>query len=138
VAIGYNKKHALQGDFPEIGIEYEKVLLSTGDLPGLRDAAATLVGNLEEGLALWFDWAVEPEDRDWPRCNDQVMLMAYFPDELYDHPACFKVNGARRKDGQDVLELPVSMAGKPIEVYIAVIAEDRTGAADSQYLGRIV
>jgi len=136
-AVGYNKKHALRNDFPEIGIDYETVLLSKGDLNGLKNPGVSLVGNLEDGLALWFDWEVLPEDREWPRCNDQVMLMAYFPEEVYDYPAVYTVAGARRQTGQDVLELPISMTGKPVEVYIAVVSEDRSGVADSQYLGSL-
>jgi len=137
VAVGYNKKHALRNDFPEIQMDYEKVLLSKGNLNGLTNPGASLVGNLEDGLGLYFDWDVLPEDREWPRCNDQVMLMAYFPEEVYDHPAVYTVAGARRQSGQDVLELPISMIGKPVEVYISVISEDRTGVADSRYLGSL-
>jgi len=133
-ALGYNKKHALKGDFPEIGIDYEKVLLSKGDLDGLNNPSVRLLGNPEEGFALRFDWDVLPEDRGWPRCDDQVMLMAYFPEEGLDDRAVYRIAGAKRQAGQDVLELPLSMAGEAMEVYISVISEDRTRVADSEYL----
>ena len=137
VAIGYNKRNALTGEFPDTAIDYEKVLLSKGTLSGLRDVSVRLLGNEEEGLSLWFDWQVGAQEREWPRCNDQVMLMAYFPEEAQDYPACYSVAGAKRQAGQDVLELPGYIAGKPMEVYISVISEDRKEVADSMYLGRI-
>ncbi|WP_316794550.1 DUF6266 family protein [Pedobacter frigoris] len=137
-AVGYNKKYALQGEFPEIEIDYEKVLLSKGTLIGLTDVSVRIVGNEEDGVSLWFDWVVSPEDRDWPRCNDQVMLMAYFPEEVDDYPACYNIAGAKRQAGQDVLVLPLYIEGKPMEVYIAVITEMRSDVSDSQYLGRVM
>ncbi|TKC07085.1 hypothetical protein FA047_07445 [Pedobacter frigoris] len=102
------------------------------------DASVLLAGNPEDGLSLWFSWELTQEDLEWPRCDDQVMLMAYFPDEMFEYPAYYKVAGAKRKAGQDVLEIPVAMAGKSMEVYIAVIAEDRSDVSRTQYLGRIV
>ncbi|TKC08997.1 DUF6266 family protein [Pedobacter frigoris] len=138
LAVGVNKKQALKGDYPEMEIDYENAVLSIGKLEGLTSVSVSLVGNLEEGFSLRFDWEVSAEEREWPRCDDQVMLMAYFPEELEDNPACFTIAGAERNTGQDVLELPFYIAGKPIEVYVSVISEDRTEVADSRYLGRYV
>ncbi len=77
------------------------------------------------------------------------MLLAYFPevaltDEegnatgLLTAQACIKMDGARRNEGQDVLEIAVQLAGRPTEVYVAAVSEDGKKIADSQYLGRMV
>lgn len=132
LAVGINKRQALKGIYPDIEIDYEKVVLSKGSLNGLNDVSV----NVEDGFSLRFYWQVGDEDRDWPRCDDQVMLMAYFPDEVNDYPACYSIAGAKRKTGQDMLELPAYVTGKQIEVYIAVISEDRMQVSDSLYLGR--
>jgi|GEM_PF-1729700 len=118
-------------------IDYAKVLLSKGRLKGLTNPSVTLIGNQEEGLSLWFDWEVTVKDRKWPRCNDQVMLIAYFPGEFNKEAASHQMVRAMRRAGQEVLELPISMAGKSIEVFIALVSEDKTEAANSQYLGHI-
>ncbi|WP_316794659.1 DUF6266 family protein [Pedobacter frigoris] len=138
LAVGVNKKQALKGDYPEMEIDYENVVLSIGELEGLTDVSVSVVGNPEEGFSLRFDWQVNAEDGDFPRCDDQVLLMAYFPKEVKDYPACYSIAGAKRSAGQDVLELPFYIAGKPIEVYVSVISEDKTEVASSRYLGRYV
>ncbi|RZM24734.1 MAG: hypothetical protein EOO88_21795 [Pedobacter sp.] len=148
-AVGYNKSCAIKGQYPNLEMDYEKVLVSTGNMLKLYDPGATWSGNAEDGYSLWFNWDVGMEDREWPRCNDVVLLLAYFPEvalpeegenrEGFLHAeACIKTDGARRKEGQDVLEIPAHLAGRPMEVYIAVVSENGRKIADSQYLGRMM
>lgn len=147
-AISYNKSYALKGEYPEIEIDFAKALVSKGDMAQLKNPAVSLNGSVEDGYALWFAWDAGMDDLEWPRCNDMVMLLAYFPevalmdDEgeeigILDAKACMKMDGARRNDGQDVMELPASLVGRSMEVYIAVVAEDRKKISNSQYLGRL-
>lgn len=136
-AVRYIRRRALKGEYPDIEIDYAKLLLSRGWLPGLLDAGVSGAGDTDAGLLLRYYWTVDLKDSDWPRCNDQVMLMAYCPEVLdADERACFKLTGARRIAGEDVLEVPLTWAGKAVEVYISVISEDRKSVADSQYLGK--
>ena len=115
----------------------------------LDNPDATWSGNAADGYSLWFSWVVGTEDREWPRCNDVVMLLVYFPevaetDEegnatgLLNARPCMKMDGGRRKEGQDVLEIPAQLTGRPMEVYVAVVSEDGKKIADSQYLGKMM
>jgi len=148
-AVGFNKSYAVKGQYPDLEMDYAKVRVSCGNMLRLDNPGATWSGNVADGYSLWFSWEVGTEDLEWPRCNDVVMLLAYFPevaliDEegnargLLTAQACIKMDGARRKEGQDVLEIPAQLAGRPTEVYIAVVSEDGKKIADSQYLGRML
>jgi len=138
VAVGYLRKHSLAGGYPDIRVDYSKLRLSMGSLPGLCEVSAELEEGIGgTGFCLRFKWTVLPEDREWPRCNDQVMLMAYCPDAAdANDRACFVLAAALRTAGEDTLALPVAFEGRDVEVYIAVISTDRSAVSDSQYLGR--
>lgn len=132
-AVGYARKHAMIGNHPDVELDYSKVLISCGSLPGLQDVRASL--HHESGLLLRYNWTVRDKDRDWPRCHDQVLLLAYCPEDGSGDPACYQLTGARRNAGQDTLKLPEEWTGKAIEAYISVISDDRTQAADSEHVG---
>jgi len=136
-AVSYNRKHALKGQYPNIEIDYTKVLLSTGNLHGLRGCDVVLQGDAQEGFALCFTWNVLVEDQAWCSGNDQVMLMAYCPEAEGRERAWFNLYGAMRHKGQDVLELPSVFTGKFVEVYVAVVAADRMRVSESRYVGRL-
>jgi hypothetical protein len=133
-AVGYTRKYAVKGEYPDVEVDYSKVLLSIGSLPGLEGVSASLSVEAGGRLVLHFNWTVEPPDRDWPRCDDQVMLLAYCPEDIHGDLVCYRLTGARRTAGQDSLELPVSWTGKAIEAYISVISDDRQSVANSQYV----
>lgn len=130
-AVSYNKKHALKGVYPNIEMDYEKALVSMGNLPPLMlpEVEITLQGlNFTWNPNAWIPW---------PRCNDQVMLLAYFPEIVHEPNACFVLSGAKRSAGSDDLKLPAPLLGKTMEIYIAVVSDDRTQVSTSQYLGRL-
>lgn len=133
--VKWNKSVALKGVYPDFQVDFEKVLLSKGDLPGLEGVSIVLEGNV-----LRFSWLV-PGGLMWPRSWDQVMLLAFFPDVVADGSefwqAYFVLSGARRKQGFDVLEIPAALVSERIEVYVAVVSDDRGEVSTSQYLGRL-
>jgi len=127
-AVSVIKRAALTGTYPNIEIDFTKVLLSMGDLPGLINVAA-----LPESNGIRFSW--DPQEWiGWPYANDQVMLMAFMPDMEHAH---FVLSGARRRMGYDFLELPPTLLAERMELYIAVVSDNRMRSSMSQYLGRI-
>ncbi|SMC74641.1 DUF6266 family protein [Pedobacter africanus] len=129
LALGYNKKYALQGNCADgISIDYEKVLLTQGSLCPPLNAA---VSPGPQGLN--FTWEVQ-QGTEWPETTDQVMLLAYFP-EL--QKAVYVLAGASRIKGADVLPLQPALLTAHMEVYIAFIAADRKKISDSMYLGKV-
>jgi hypothetical protein len=117
LAIAYNKPHALKGFYPDVEVDYSKVVISAGELPQPINPTVEFV---DEGVS-------------WPYSRDQVMLLAYAP-ESKTHE--FKNSGARRIEGSDILVITPEMHKEPLEIYISFVSDDRKRAADSLYLGR--
>jgi hypothetical protein len=134
-ATSHLRKLAIQGDYPDYWIDFSKVIVSKGDLPLPLRPSVEL-----SDRTLTFKWENDPETC-YKRNDDQVLLMAYFPDIKH---ANFVVGGARRTAGMDILQIYPTLNGIPgdgeataIETYIAFISNDRQQVSDSIYLGRL-
>jgi len=134
-AQSYNSKFAIKGIYPDLEIDYTKVMVSEGDLPGAENITIELEGNM-----LKFKWDSDPELHHH-RFRDQAMLVAYLPT---NNNAFYTVSSARRSAGEDILEIhPVKKANgndeidQSVEAYIAFISDDREQVSNSIYAGRI-
>lgn len=125
MAVSYNKLHALIGEYPELLIDYSKVLVSKGCLPMAVDALVSIV---PDGLR--FSWATGSW-MDFPERRHNAMLMAYFP-EL--GKAAYCLNGAIRDEGTDVLYLSDDLKNAYMETYLSFVAVGSNEVADSVYL----
>jgi hypothetical protein len=125
-AVSYNKKHALQGDYPEISIDYSKALVSMGELSPALNAAIAIV---PEGLE--FTWDLYPAAPSRSK-TDRTMLLLFFPDQA---EAIYILSGAQRKERRDVVELSAEYLNRRIEAYIAFVAADRKSVSDSVWVG---
>lgn len=126
MAVSYNKRHAVKGAYPNAAVDYERVLVTEGRMVGALDPAVELT---TAGLS--FSW-VCPADPEWPRLNDQVILLAYFPKlEIAE----YLLYGPNRLNGAAQLVLPPDLLDAYMEVYISFISQDRKQIADSIYLG---
>jgi hypothetical protein len=128
LAIKYNKPQSLSGYYPDVIIDYTKIVLSKGSLPPALDPAVEWVN---EGLK--FTWGDLSGDT-WPYTEDQVMLFAY---NAAKNKKFFNPNGAKRTKGWEILEIPANMRNESFEVYISFVSNDRQDVADSQYIARI-
>lgn len=126
LASSYNNKNAIIGVFPNLEIDYQKVLLTSGAMPAVKEIKVVAT---KEGLEFTWD-TTELRGMRW---NDQVMVMAYFPEA---NDATFLVNGANRKQGSQLLKLSASRMQKPIETYISFVAANRKSIANSIYTGK--
>jgi len=126
VAMSYTRKNAITGEYPDIAIDYEKVVLSAGPLLQ-ADALTTVI--VPEGLR--FNWHAGPE-LEWPDNTDQAMLLVYFPD--LDR-SVYRLFGAERAAGTDVLPISAPLLVGYFEAYIAFISADRKQVSDSVYAG---
>ncbi|WEK17784.1 MAG: DUF6266 family protein [Candidatus Pedobacter colombiensis] len=126
MALSYNRKYALQGRYPDIGVNFKKVLVTEGSV---LNAIDPFIESIPEGLK--FSWSC-PDSLNWSRPNDNVMLLAYFP---VLQKAEYVLYGAKRSAGSDILSLPADLLNEYMEVYISFVAEDRRGIANSTYLG---
>ena len=129
LAVKHNKPQALTGYYPEVAVDFSKLLVSYGNVPQPVDAKAELV---PEGLK--FTWDVTNQSFS-PSSIDQVMMLAYFPER---GTMAFNTSGAKRDTGFDLLPLNALQKNYIMEVYIAFRADDRNDVSESLYLGRIV
>lgn len=135
-AVSYNIKNAVVGEYPDLILDFSKVVISKGSLPAPSNPLVTLEGNF-----IKFKWDV---DADWSYKlkRDQVMMLAYLP---ANKRAYYTLSSARRSIGEDLLEIRTVAVAKGgakkdevIETYIAFIADDRQSISDSVYAGRII
>ena len=124
-ATAYNYKNALQGDYPNISIDYSKVLLSQGTLEPAINPQASLSNNI-----LNITWDVSPE-MSWGIKNDRTMLLVYC---LELNKAIYVLNGAARITGQDDIELPANYLGRELQIYLAFKASNGKSISDSVWL----
>ncbi|WP_316843061.1 DUF6266 family protein, partial [Pedobacter gandavensis] len=127
LATSYNKKQALKGEYPNISIDYSKVLLSQGKMPATRDLKIT---KLEDGLEISWD----PTQTDELDFNDSVMVMIYRPER---GGAREYLNIARREEGKCFIPMYEGLLKEQMEPYIAFISADGERVSDSVYLGNL-
>ncbi|SHE41445.1 GNAT family N-acetyltransferase [Pedobacter caeni] len=127
-AVSYNKKNALQGVYPNISLDYEKVLLSMGTLPV---AVNPSISQNEEKIT--FNW----EDQVFPGSqyyNDRAMLVIYFPDLK---ESTYQLIGAKRGEGTDVLPIDPAHVDKRMEAYISFARQDGREVSNSVHVGSL-
>ena len=127
-AVSYNKKHAVQGEYPNLSLDYNKALLSMGSL---LKADKTEISVQEDGVE--FKWEVTA-DLPKEHRNDRAMLVIYFPDK---ESSAHVLSGARRKEGKDVIYIPSHLVESRMEAYISFINEEATEISDSVYVGSL-
>lgn len=128
MATSYLTKNATIGDYPEISLDYSKAMLAQGDL--LQPINPQVE---QQGTMLRFSWD-NPQYMAYSNRKDQVMMVAYFPEQK---EASLEIFGALRTAGADFLEIDEELQHARMEVYIAFVASDRESASDSIHLGTL-
>jgi len=119
---------AIVGTYPDTAIDYAKVLISKGPLPGAVNASA--VAGMDKNILFRWD---DNTGTGTAKANDKVILVAYFPDVK---KAFFTIGAAIRKDGEALLETTQDR-GKIAETWIGFLSNDEADAADSVYCGKV-
>lgn len=127
-AFAYNWRYATKGKYPDIFLNFPKVLLAFGTMPAPKSVTVVVV---EDGFS--FHWAPQ-EGRAGTHWSDQVMLVAYFP---LLKTAAYMTAGAARYKGTDLLPIFDIAHGAVAETYIAFISNDRRSISRSVYAGRV-
>ena len=135
-AKSYQMLYALEGEYPDISINYSAAVLTKGTLAPPNNPTATA---LENGVQFNWDFDAEVENE---LKRDQVMMLVHAPQLEYNpnekkEKSIFSLSGARRKDGTDTLELPAYFKNTALRIYIAMIADDRKSISDSIYIGEL-
>ena len=125
----YHTKHAITGTYPDLEIDYSKVVLTTGRLCS--------VGNIEmfsnRKSCIDFSWT----DRCAYMCNqtDQAILVAYNPSQ---HRHEYLRTNSTRSDECATLEVPLGFSGQKVHCWIIFISANGKEFSISRYLGSVI
>ncbi|WP_316822475.1 DUF6266 family protein [Pedobacter gandavensis] len=128
LAISYNKKQALTGEYPNIKVDYTKVILSNGSLEMAKNLQ--LIKG-KEGLNLSWDSSIG--DNAAP--DDSLMVLVSHPTRK---KASTYLNAARRTDGSCFLPLDKEwMLQEQMEVYVCFKSANEKLISNSAYVGNL-
>lgn len=120
-----NKGKALKGVYPDIELDYTKIMVSIGDLTVANSPDVTIATG-----GLQFSWMVD-EELTWPESADQAMLLAFLPVE---RKAYYSLFGSLRSSGNALLPVNQPMLNKRMETYISFISADGKRVSDSVFV----
>lgn len=127
-AYSVNFQQAITGVYPNLEVDYTKLCISSGKLPGLINPVVRL-----DGDTVKLNWEKTEDNRT--SFDDQLMLVLYAPAlDLAD--GFFGL--AWRRNLQCNFKLNPRMFGQELEVYLSVTSIDRKLISNSVHLGRIV
>ena len=129
-AMSFTYKNALAGPYPNYCIDYSKVMVSRGSLPGALNPQIRLTPAGEIEFA-WENNSIANEAMS----DDQVLLVVYNSDK---QEVVTIIGGNLRSGGSQVVTLPSTFAGDAVQCYIAFQNHHKLIVSDSQYLGGIM
>lgn len=126
-AVSHNLRHATKGEFPDIEIDFPKVMISKGNLVG----ANGVVSGCTDGM-INIGW--NDDERHNAKIDDRTVIVAYNPER---QEALYDLDAGSRRDGMAVVIAPDTWIGEEVETYLAFISEDLKLTSDSIYAGRV-
>lgn len=128
VAYSFNFHKAVMGEYPNLSVDYSKMVISSGLLPQLNQPVLKLIAT----DVLELTWQQNTNSK--ASFDDQVMLVLYSPElKITDG----FTGGAKRTAKQCLFKFDPALVGTPLEVYLSVTSMNRKKVADSLYMGRV-
>jgi len=133
-ATSYHYKNAIMGEYPDVSMDYSKVMMSKGNLRGADNALASSSAATKLNLSWTDNTGLSSANAD-----DVAIVVVYHP-ELGD--AFHTLNAASRGDLAAELDLPQSYSGSDVHVYLSFMALSGTkqtsqSMSNSSYLGLV-
>lgn len=129
-ATSYNLANAIKGTYPDFQIDYSKVMVSQGKLPGAIDPVVNSPANGQ----VKFTWSDNSSDNG-AMGNDGAVLVLNNPKKGL---VITSFAGSARGDGSQMITLPTNFAGDEVQCYIAFQNASQTMISDSGFAGVIV
>lgn len=135
-AFSYNYHNALTGSYPDFGLDYAKVLVSRGNLPGAVNPACTSTDPGKVNLT----W--EPNAAGGMALDSDTMLVVIF--EPASTQAVYLLNAGVRSDGSAEVSVPADFSGQTVHCFISFMAlgsalsgQAKNAIATSSYAGSV-
>ncbi|HEY3370952.1 MAG TPA: DUF6266 family protein [Prolixibacteraceae bacterium] len=129
-ATSYNLAHAIRGAYPDYEIDYSKVRLSQGNLPGALNPQVSS----PESCQVEFSWEDNSLDNG-ALGNDRALLVVYCPQKGW---IVTSLGDTNRAGGTQLISLPSIFTGEEVQCYIAFQNANQTMISDSGFAGGIV
>ncbi|HQS52387.1 MAG TPA: DUF6266 family protein [Daejeonella sp.] len=120
---------AITGVYPDLTIDYPKVLISKGNLTGPWGPAATSASSKVN--VTWQDNSASGT----AKATDKAMLLVYNPDKSQ---YVFTTGGDDRSSLADSLDVPADFVGDTVHVWMAFISADKKAVSTSLYISEVV
>lgn len=127
-AVGNMLTQAVEGNLPDLFINYSHVLVASGSL---KKATVPTAESTQPGI-LQFHW--QSNDVGGTRANDKAILVAYCP-ELED--IWYTLAGPARSTREGQLDMPF-FSGKEVHTWVSFISPDGKLIAESSYTGAVL
>lgn len=124
LATSYNKKQALTGEYPNIRVDYSKVVLSYGDLE-----IAQNLKMVKTDTGLQISW-----DTEGGLAHDMVMILVCHPQR---GQVSSSINACRRDAGAYFAKLSEEDLEQQLEAYICFKSANGKQISNSVYLGNL-
>lgn len=129
-AMSYNIKNAVSGNYPDLELDFESVLVARGDLIPAINASAESSAPAEISFS-WTDNSGVGSAKE----DDQALILVYSTDK--DRGIFVTDSGPTRDEETYTLTLPGNYEGDTVEAYLAFVSADGEETSDSDYLGSI-
>jgi len=126
-AMSYHLLQAVTYAAPDFVMEYTKVLIAKGDLPGIQNPVVTASGS----NSLHYTWQ-DNSGQGQAESGDLLVVVVYEP---LSGQFMYLLNAAIRGDETAYVILPASFAGLEVQSWITFASADESRYATSVYMG---
>jgi len=129
-AVSYNLLNAITGVYPDYEVDYSKVLVSMGSLPGVLnpEVTSTTAGEVK------FTWQ-DNTGGPYAKATDKAALCVYNPAKGY---ATDLIGGNTRTGGSQSVTLPANWSGDEVQCFIAFANANGSVYSNSAFVGGII
>ena len=125
-AMSYHLKNAVTGDYPDYEIDYQKVIISRGNLPGVKDLQISTITSNEIGL----EWTYYDESTTSPDDELSLCVLNHTKNDLQ-----INIRDVVRSDASITFGLPSHWEqGDSVSIYIFLTSVDNKSVSTSQSL----
>src|SRR5690554_6945979 len=131
LAVGYNLKNAVIQDEDNLfDLDFNKLLISKGDLRGIQDGAV----QPQPDQVLQMSWT-DNSGQGSAAATDLIVAVVYAPEQDLYH--MFNPAPTTRGEGSVALTLPAFFSGQEVHVWATMVSENKRVSANSSYLGQV-
>ena len=125
-AMSYHIANAISGDYPDFEIDYQKIVVSRGNLPGVKDLQISTISATEIGL----EWTYFDESTTSPDDELSLCVLNHTKNDIQ-----INIRDVVRSDGSITFGLPSHWeAGDSVSIYIFFTSADNKNVSTSQSL----